>query len=184
MINMEHIENFLSIINKNCDNNELIKLLNYFPDKPRNWHFIGSNPNITWEIITNNPNIPWDWYEIGNNPNITWEIITDNPDKRWDWYYISRNPNITWEIIRDNPDMPWEWIWLSFNKFKQDPILKQRQLKLLQLQAKLRRTLIHYPLESEYFLIPPDYSDKPVFKKGGPWFWEGAIIFIQELRRK
>jgi len=133
-------------LNKNCDN-DLIKLIQYFPNKS------------------------WNWSSISQNPNITWEIIRDNPDKPWNWYCISCNPNITWEIIRDNPDRNWSWRGISFNKFKQNPVLKNRQLQLK--QAKTRRILIHYPLESEYFLIPPDYSDKPVFKKGGPWCLEG-----------
>jgi hypothetical protein len=47
--------------------NQLIKLLEKYPDKS------------------------WKWYGISLNPNITMKFITDNPDKSWDWYEISMN---------------------------------------------------------------------------------------------
>ena len=55
------------IINQNCEENDLIKLLAHFPDKSWNWYYISLNPNITWEIIRDNPEIPWNWATISYN---------------------------------------------------------------------------------------------------------------------
>jgi hypothetical protein len=62
------------------ENNDLLKLLELYPDKL------------------------WNYTCLSQNPNITWEMVRDNPDKSWSYYYLSLNPNITWEIVRDNPD--------------------------------------------------------------------------------
>ena len=32
---------------------------------------------------------PWDWDWISSNPNITMEIIEKYPDKPWNWNFIS-----------------------------------------------------------------------------------------------
>jgi hypothetical protein len=59
--------------------------------------------------------------ELSSNPNITWDIITDNPDKEWDYGFVSLNSNITWEIVNANPDKPWKYDQLSANKMSKDP---------------------------------------------------------------
>ena len=79
------------------EENQLLKLLQLFPDKP------------------------WDYDYLSENPNITWEIIQKNPDKPWNYNYLSRNPNITWDIIQQNQDKPWNYNYLSRNKFNKDP---------------------------------------------------------------
>jgi len=79
------------------------------------WHNLGKNPNISWNIIKKNlksiikkkNDSEYIWRGISQNPNITWENIKENLNLPWDWYYISNNPNITWEIMRDNPEIPW-----------------------------------------------------------------------------
>ena len=48
------------------EQNELIKLLERFPDKN------------------------WDWYGLSKNPNVTMEYIEAHPDKKWDWYGLSQ----------------------------------------------------------------------------------------------
>jgi len=37
--------------------NDLIKLLDLYPDKPWGWHGLSSNPYITWEIVQSNMGI-------------------------------------------------------------------------------------------------------------------------------
>ena len=80
--------------------NHLEKLLKLYPNESWNWEYIYGNPNITWEIITQNPYKPWDWYGISQNPNITWEIITQNLDKPWDWRGISMNKFTKCKILQ------------------------------------------------------------------------------------
>jgi hypothetical protein len=136
------------LINKYInENNDLLKLLELYPnkdwnyfylsfnpnitreiaknnlnclDKKWNYYCLSSNPNITWEIVRDNPDKGWNYYCLSSNPNITWEIVRDNPDKGWNYTYLSSNPNITWEIVRDNPDKEWSYTHLSENKFLHD----------------------------------------------------------------
>ena len=59
------------------------------------------------------PNEEWDFEALSYNPNITWEFIRDHPQMKWDYNLLSRNPNITWEIIKDNPHPPCgEWNYI------------------------------------------------------------------------
>jgi 4-amino-4-deoxy-L-arabinose transferase-like glycosyltransferase len=46
-------------INKN---NDLLKLIELYPDKPWNYYYFSQNPNITWEIVRDNPDKPWNLY--------------------------------------------------------------------------------------------------------------------------
>jgi hypothetical protein len=52
------------------------------------------------EFIDKHPDKPWDWYFISSNPNITMKDIEKSPDKPWSWDYISNNPNITTKFIK------------------------------------------------------------------------------------
>ena len=79
------------------------------PDKPWNWYYISSNPNITPACINAHPDKPWNWLGISRNPNITPEFINANLDKPWDWMGLSSNPNLTLEFVKANPDKDWEW---------------------------------------------------------------------------
>jgi hypothetical protein len=45
------------------------------------------------EFIEANPDKPWDWEYISSNPNITMKIIEANPDKPWNESGIFQNPN-------------------------------------------------------------------------------------------
>lgn len=55
--------------------NDLIKLLEAFPNKNWEWFSLSSNPNITWEYIRQNLNKKWNWRQLSYNPNITFEIV-------------------------------------------------------------------------------------------------------------
>lgn len=64
--------------------------------------------NSYWQTILSDPNYRnLDWLEISANPNITWEIISNNSHIPWNWTGVSRNSNITKEIIKNNPNLPW-----------------------------------------------------------------------------
>ena len=78
-------------IKRKLNSNELIKLLETFPDKPWNWNFLSQNPNITWDIVKANQDKPWNWNVLSWNPNITWDIVKANPDKPWNWYGLSES---------------------------------------------------------------------------------------------
>lgn len=84
--------------------------------KPKNWCALGQNPNITWDMISENSLCPWVWACVGGNPNVTWEIIQANPQIKWSYRHISANPNITWDIVCANPHIPWDYQILSLNK--------------------------------------------------------------------
>ena len=73
----------------NSPKNELIKLLQTFPDKQWNWNCISCNPNITMDYIEKYPEKHWNWSSISFNPNITIDYIEKHPDKPWDWNCIS-----------------------------------------------------------------------------------------------
>ena len=35
---------------------------------------------ITFDIVKDNLDKPWDYDALSRNPNITWDIVTENPD--------------------------------------------------------------------------------------------------------
>ena len=55
-----------------------------------------------WNFINDNLDKPWEWKYLTSNPNITMNIIEKNLDKNWNWKYISLNPNLTWEFLENN----------------------------------------------------------------------------------
>lgn len=87
------------------DDNDLIKLLNKYPNNNWNWYALSANPNITLQFIKNNYLLmdKWNIHNISSNPNLTWEIVENNLEFNWNWKNITCNPNITLEIIESNP---------------------------------------------------------------------------------
>ena len=41
-------------------------------------------------FVKDNPDKPWDWQYLSSNPNITIEIVKANPNKPWDWKWLSK----------------------------------------------------------------------------------------------
>ena len=74
------------------------------------------------------PNKNWNYEWLSLNTNIIWEIVKNNPNKPWDYYYLSLNPNITWEIVKNNSDKPWDFYGLSWNEFKKNKYVKSKLL--------------------------------------------------------
>lgn len=79
----------------------LIDLVNIL-DKPWNWEYLSSNPNITFGDVYANPDKAWSWHHLSKNSNITFEDVKNHPNKDWDWYELSRNPGITFKDIEKN----------------------------------------------------------------------------------
>ena len=125
--------------------NQLLKLLEKFPDNPWSYLCLSENPNITWGIVQANPDKQWDYEWLSaKNPNITWGIVQANPDKPWSYYWLSENPNITWDIVQANPDKPWDCVMLSRNKFNKDPVVQARIDKRIKKRELLYSLLLPY----------------------------------------
>ena len=85
-------------------------------DKPWEWKYLTSNPNITMNIIEKNLDKNWNWKYISLNPNLTWEFLENNlnflltdldlEECTYFWTYLTQHPNINWDIIEKNLDRP------------------------------------------------------------------------------
>jgi hypothetical protein len=113
------------IVNKNKSGNNLLILLESFPDASWDYNELSSNPNINWNYIQKNINKKWNWKKLSSNPAITWDIIKSQPYVKWHWDFITRNPNINLEIIKSNPDKKWDWEWLSKQPYITWDIIKE-----------------------------------------------------------
>ena len=51
-----------------------------------------------WKFVEDNLDKPWNWGYLSSNPNITVDIVLAHPDIPWNWVGLSRNPNITFDI--------------------------------------------------------------------------------------
>ena len=113
------------------------------------------------EYIERHPEKPWIWYGVSRNPNITMEFIESHPEKTWNWEGVSMNPNLTKEFVQSQYHRNWDWMYMSNNTF---------EINWKRVLSQERIELIHDIVDKGY--IPPDYSDIPVFKRGGRLFWE------------
>ena len=68
-------------------------------------------------FIISQPDKPWDWRYLSSNPNITMDIVMANPDKPWNWYRLSIYSNLSMDFVMANPSKPWDWLYLSLNHF-------------------------------------------------------------------
>lgn len=95
--------------------NELIKLLEAFPDKRWNYAELAANPNISMKYIDDHPNGCWatricnGGASISRNPNLTFKYLWGNTRFHWKWYDLSCNPGITLKVIEKYPEYPWNW---------------------------------------------------------------------------
>lgn len=100
--------------------NDLIRLIEEFPDKPWDWGKLSANPNISLEYIESHPEFPWVeftgsmWEGILANPNITMSYILNKTINKWD--IISYNPGISLYDIESHLDLPWCWGYIGQNK--------------------------------------------------------------------
>src|SRR6478609_6886695 len=106
---------FLFLVSEMQEENELIKLLDRFPDKPWDWYDLSRNPNLTLEFLEAHRAKNWNWWSLSWNPNVTMEYVELHHDKNWDWSGLSMNPNVTMEYVEAHPDKNWDWHGLSWN---------------------------------------------------------------------
>lgn len=96
--------------------NDLIKLIEKFPDKPWSHTKLAQNPNISFEYMDEHPE--WNFLcqpNVALNPNLTLDYILCHPEKQWNWRQISANPGITLKDIEDNLDLLWDWEFIGLN---------------------------------------------------------------------
>lgn len=102
--------------------NNLIRILETYPDAPWHWPSLTTNPNIDLNYIDSHQELPWVFetsqytrFGISNNPNLTIKYIIDHPNLPWHWESITRNPNITLSDIENNLELPWKWDYIVQN---------------------------------------------------------------------
>lgn len=71
-----------------------------------NWNFLCHNPSIfTYEVIQNQLStfngVHIDFTGLSLNPNLDWEIVSDNPELPWQWESMSQNEFLYNKIARD-----------------------------------------------------------------------------------
>lgn len=110
--------------------NQLIQLLELFPDQKWRWDGVSSNPNITMEWITEHPENPWCLLSLSSNPSLTMDFFLDFLLTRielnaayglstWCWKYLSKNPGLKIAEIMmlmqlDKPEKyKWDWKFIS-----------------------------------------------------------------------
>lgn len=106
--------------------NDLVKLLEAFPDENWDWDELSCNPNITIEYIESHPEYKWDYNYLFANPNINIDYVLENIE-RVNWFHVTKNPGIKMEDIDNNPDLPWRSSMLGLNpNITMDFILKHK----------------------------------------------------------
>lgn len=85
--------------------NELIKILEAFPNREWNWNYVSSNPNITMDYIDSHPEFPWDFRWVSMNPNLTLDYFMQNREKPWDLCDMASNPAFSLEEIENNTNI-------------------------------------------------------------------------------
>ena len=146
-----------------------MKKVNY-TKKLNLFYLLESMVNHLLKLLELYPNKPWNWYWLSSNPNITWDIVKQNPHKMWYWNGLSQNPNITCDIVHKNPDKPWNWEYLNYNTFNLNTFNYQKKPKLPKVSPQQKALILD--LEQNWFGIPPNVNKKPVFVRGGPWCHE------------
>ena len=72
----------------------MIKLLEYFPEKPWSWVWLSGNPNITFDMVLAHPEIPWNWDRLSQNkfklePTLRF-VKARKIQRQWRWTYLKR----------------------------------------------------------------------------------------------
>lgn len=74
--------------------NELIRILEKYPDKDYNYDRLSMNANMTFDYVLKNTNKPWNWRDLSRFLPITVKDVVDNLDLPWNYKYLSMNDNI------------------------------------------------------------------------------------------
>jgi len=98
----------------NSKPNILSILLERYPDKDWNYHYLSENPYAI-EYIKNHPEITWQWDELKYNINIDIHTVFTYRNVNWDWKFLTTLPNMTMDIIAKYPHLPWYYNCISDN---------------------------------------------------------------------
>lgn len=98
----------------NSKPNILSILLERYPDKNWNYHYLSENPYAI-EYIKNHPEITWDWDCLKYNINIDIDSVFIYRNVNWDWKFLTTMPNMTMDIIAKYPQLPWHYNCISDN---------------------------------------------------------------------
>lgn len=112
--------------------NQLIQLLELFPDQKWRWDGVSANPNLTMEWITSHPDKPWCLLGLSRNPSLTMELFLefllprieqlDQADElsTWCWEYLSKNPGLKIAEIMQLEQLgkpeKYKWNWKSISR--------------------------------------------------------------------
>ncbi len=171
--------------------NELVLLLERFPDADWDWCSLSSNPNITLEYIDKHPHLPWVFYSIMVNPNLTVDYIEDHPEKPWDWttlsrilpvdyiflhpekswswYNVSGNPTLTMKHISESPHIDWDWTQVNGSAN-----LKEEDIKSMPDSRRNWWMLSYNSLVSADVLLP--FVDEFLSDNSSSWYFLSAKI--------
>jgi len=93
--------------------NNLIKILNEFPDENIHYSLVSYNPCLTLEIIIANIEKNWEWQLLSKRGCINWKFVSEHLYIEWNWNILSTNLSITLKDISENPNQPWVWSLIS-----------------------------------------------------------------------
>ncbi len=80
------------------------------------YNSLAKNPNITWDVISNDVLLYSRLEYLSYSNSITWDIVLDNPFLDWNWTAITKKAEITMEIVKEHLDAPWDWWVISLEK--------------------------------------------------------------------
>jgi hypothetical protein len=94
--------NIITLLNSIVENSE-------YCNSDEAWRLIGSNPNLTLNIINNSKykkDLLADVSNLSNNPNLTVEFIKQHQELNWDWDRLSVNKAFKITDL-ENKNLPW-----------------------------------------------------------------------------
>lgn len=97
-------------------NDNLIEIMNDFPEFPWNMRALSANKSITLDFIIKNPQLNWDYVMMSLNPTIKLkDILANHKYLPWNWIEFSVNDELTIEMIKSNLDLPWSLFYCCGN---------------------------------------------------------------------
>lgn len=104
-----------SLKSKVC--NQLLSLLDKYPNNDWSWTSLSCNPKIPIEYIVSHMDLPWNWRYMSQRSDFTTQFIDSHPDllQLWEWSDISSSLMVTPKYLEDHIDYPWNWKYLTLN---------------------------------------------------------------------
>ena len=147
----------------NHPNMNIITLLNSIVDNSEYccveeaWKQVGSNPNLTLDII-NNPKYKQDLLEdvsnLSNNPNLTVEFLQEHPDLNWDWDALTKNRAFKINDL-ENKNLPWTDNLTNNPNITPDYLIKNKLMDPIHWNVVSRYMSIKYIMDNKH--LPWNY---------------------------